>query len=252
MRRKYTEYMMNEQDVIISKSNVDFEGLIKKIDVILNLEEDMLAAYNAIANVEGRGLMNITQMSIAIIYKNLDYIYATTKLTKSGQYAVARVIFRNIYESLVILKYVSLSNDKQLLEQWIAGEEINVGKKIFKKINSPKSEALETYWADLCRFCHGTSYSCQEGYDYSVIKGELEANYVIILILLYMNYHVLNRYVFSDRMKAMADRLIVVTGELSLKKRRELLRDELKECKKNVSPEARRILIDFSKVWKFK
>lgn len=44
MRRKYTEYMMNEQDVIISESNVDFEGLIKKIDVILNLEEDMLAA----------------------------------------------------------------------------------------------------------------------------------------------------------------------------------------------------------------
>ena len=252
MRRKYTEYMKNDQDVISRKSNVDFEELIDKIHVILNLEEDMLAAYNAIANVEGRKLMNITQMSIAIIYKNLDYIYATTKLTKSGQYAASRVIFRNIYESLVILKYVSLSDDKQLLEQWIDGEEINVGRKIFIKINSPKSEALEIFWADLCRFCHSTSYSYQEGYDYSVIKDELEVNYVIILVLLYMNYHVLNRYVFSDRMKAMADRTIVITGELSLKKRRELLRDILKECKKIVSPETQRILIDFSKVWKFK
>lgn len=73
----------------------------------------------------------------------------------------------------------------------------------------------------------------------------------IIFILLYMNYHVLNRYVFSDRMKAMADRTIVLIGESSLKKRRELLRDVLKECKKNAAPEVQRMLVDFSKVWKF-
>ena len=37
-------------------------------------------------------------MAIVIISKNIDYIYASFKLTQIGQYAAARTIFRNIYE----------------------------------------------------------------------------------------------------------------------------------------------------------
>lgn len=70
-------------------------------------------------------------------------------------------------------------------------------------------------------------------------------------MLLYMNYHVLNRYVFTDGMKAMADRNIIALDDISIKEKRDILRSKLKESKNSLSKEPQKVLTDFSKVWKF-
>lgn len=47
----------------------------------------MLATYCAIAQLDGRILNKFTQMAIVIISKNIDYIYASFKLTQIEQFA---------------------------------------------------------------------------------------------------------------------------------------------------------------------
>ena len=69
------------------KVNDDFKIQIGDIESILDLEEDMLAANCAIAQLTGRILNEFTQVAIVIISKNIDYIYASFKLTQIGQFA---------------------------------------------------------------------------------------------------------------------------------------------------------------------
>lgn len=99
MREKYTNSMKKYTENAFHKVYDDFEIQIGDIESILDLEEDMLATYCAIAQLDGKILNKFTQMAIVIISKNIDYIYASFKLTQIGQYAAARTIFRNIYES---------------------------------------------------------------------------------------------------------------------------------------------------------
>ncbi|MCI6630850.1 MAG: hypothetical protein MSH20_08625 [Lachnospiraceae bacterium] len=252
MREKYVKAMKVRAENSLQKGNVDFAVQIANIEIILDLEEDMLASYYAIAYIEGKTFNEFTQMSSAIINKNLDYIYAAFKLTQYGQYAAARTIFRNIYESLIILKTVALSDNQQLLADWMDGKDISMRKKIFGKIISPQSEEMKRLWNDLCKFCHGTVFSLQQSYDYNLIKTELQYNYVVLIMLLYMNYHVLNRYVFANNMKAMADRNICTSeDDMDTKEKRDLLRVKLKDSKHSLAKEPRKVLTDFSKVWKF-
>lgn len=105
---------------------------------------------------------------------------------------------------------------------------------------------------NLCCFCHGTIYSIQESFDYDKVKYQIEYNYIVITMLLHMNYHVLNRYVFSEGMKAKADRLITIEGEIGTKEKRDLLRKLLKDSKNDLREEPKKVLIDFAKVWRFK
>ena len=251
MREKYTNSMKKHTENAFHKVNDDFKIQIGDIESILDLEEDMLATYCAIAQLDGRILNEFTQMAIVIISKNIDYIYASFKLTQIGQYAAARTIFRNIYESLVILKTVSISGSQQLLSDWMNGKNINMRKKVFEKIHSPQSEAMKLLWEDLCRFCHGTVFLRQQSHDYNKIKVAIEYNFEVLEMLLYMNYHVLNRYVFSDNMKAMADRNICTFEDMDTKEKREVLRLKLKESKRSLSKEPQKVLTDFSKVWKY-
>ena len=107
-------------------------------------------------------------------------------------------------------------------------------------------------WNDLCRFCHGTVYSIQETIKYDRVKRDIEYNYIVISMLLYMNYHVLNRYVFSDGMKRKADTWIHIEGEASIKEKREMLSEMFKRRKEKLRKEPARVLTDFGRVWRFK
>lgn len=251
MREKYIHTMDSYESNCIEKGNIDFEKYIADIETILNLQDDMLAAYCAIAFIDG-GWDEFRQMSIAILSKNLNHIYNALTLNKRGEYAAARIIFRNVYESLIILKTVSLTDNQKLLDNWMNGDEISLRREIFSKITHPQSEPMKMLWNDLCRFCHGTVFSVQESFDYNYAKSQMEYNYIVITMLLYMNYHVLNRYVFSEGMKAKADRYIHIEGDISTKEKRDLLREIFKASKQSLREEPQKVLTDFSKVWRLK
>ena len=150
------------------------------------------------------------------------------------------------------MKTVSITDNQTMMNKWINGDEVNLRREIFSKIEYPQSEAMKTLWNNLCCFCHGTIYSIQESFDYDKVKYQIEYNYIVITMLLHMNYHVLNRYVFSEGMKAKADRLITIEGEIGTKEKRDLLRKLLKDSKNDLREEPKKVLIDFAKVWRFK
>ena len=116
MRPKYTHTINTFEDYCIEKGDVDFEAYIKDIEDTLNIQDDMLASYLAMVYLDGIESEEYMLMSVAILTKNLDYIHNALTLNRKGQYAAARVIFRNIYESLIILKTVALTKNEKTME----------------------------------------------------------------------------------------------------------------------------------------
>lgn len=179
------------------------------------MEEELLTGYYVWYKLEGQLCKKIYPMSISIIFKNINYLYSSYRLTYMGQYAAARVIFRNVYESLIILKAISITEDESLMNEWLDGKDINMRRRIFQNVTEPKSLPMKRFWEDLCKLCHGTIESNQ--YSLGFNYRENMANFVLIEMLLEMNYHVLKEYVTGKGDLASISRLIgKESGDITL------------------------------------
>lgn len=70
--------------------------------------------------------------------------------------------------------------------------------------------------------------------------------------MIYMTYHVLNRYLLDNNLLQKIERGISWGKGNSFKKLREEMRVYLHAVKEQQNTEVKRVLTDFSKVWKFK
>ena len=95
MREKYICTMEKYENQCIENGDNDFAKHIENIEEVLNLEDDTLASYLAIAYLDGVQWDEFTQMAVAIFSKNLNYVYTAFVLNRKGQYAAARAFFRN-------------------------------------------------------------------------------------------------------------------------------------------------------------
>ena len=252
MRRKYVDYMKevcNEYEV---KTKIDYAEERVSIELLLNELDCMFSAYYAIVVRDGELESLVHQVGSASIHKNLDYLYMSYRMTCMGHYAVARGILRNVYESLLIIKTAALKKDDQLLEKWIQGNDINLNREVFREITSPRSPQMIRLWKDLCSFTHASVESWQADFVYDRHKDDLLCNYVLIHMMIYMTYHVLNRYLVDNNIAEKIDRGIKFEEGNSFKKMKAEMKASLYAMKESQNADVKRMMLDFTKVWKFK
>lgn len=240
------------KEALIESEQEHFERN-QKIESIINLQNSMMNQCSLAMYMTGTKLMNYREIAILTINKNIDYLYAAYILTRRGIYGAARPLFRNVYESLVILKTISITNNQILLDDWNEGKNLNLTRTIFKNVVSPITEEMPFFWNELCKYSHGSIYSSNQNIKYCKKNKDIIYNYSMIEILLYLNYHVLNRYLFTNSMKQFVDRNCLYDEELcKIPLERDILRDEMKLIRKKSSKHARKLITEFCKVWKFK
>ena len=251
MRESYMDTIKKEERKNGKRNRDAFSREMDRISKVLNHEEEVLMAYFTFYRMEGQINDRFCSMSLSIIYKNINYLYSAFKLTYMGQYAAARVVFRNVYESLIILKTISITKDDGLMEDWITGKNISLRNRIFKKIEYPDSAAMKQLWEDLCKFCHGTIDANQYSLEFNY--NETSVNYVIIELLLEMNYHVLQEFVVDSLDLYIVSQLIeVIPSNTTLVERSMLVKKIFEEQRKSWGKEVREMLSDFTTVWKYK
>lgn len=190
------------------------------------------------------------------LHKNLFSFNAAIGLTEEGMFGSARLIFRNIYEYLVLSKYVCLKDDIKLYRKWENGDNISLKRAIFSNIKDPRSKALNLFWQSLCQLTHSTIYSQQVNIEYDDDnKVNIELNLVYLRILLDMNYHLMNTYYFTSSMKYHLDRIdreesIFEVGMLKLTKGE--LKELLIKSRAELKEEPRKIIYDYKRKWQFK
>ena len=234
------------------KSEEDYFNRNQKIEMIINLQNSMMHQCSLAMYMTGTELMDYRETAILTINKNIDYLYAAYSLTRRGIYGAARPLFRNVYESLIILKTISITKNQNLLNEWNEGKNLNLNRKIFKNVIYPISEEMSSFWNELCKYSHGSMYCSNQEIKYSKENIDIEYNYNMIGILLYLNYHVLNRYLYTNSMKQLVDRNCLYDDLLNFPLERDILRDEMKIIRKGTSKHARKLIADFCKLWEFR
>ena len=136
---------------------------------------------------------DIEQFIFSICFKNLMTIISSLKLIEMGFFGSANILFRNVYENLIIGKYVGLTKNYGFYINWNEGKQVSLKKDIFSKFkDTPSNEILE-FWDILNKYNHATAYSAE-----FVLELD-EANFSncisILETLLIMNYHLLNNFV---------------------------------------------------------
>lgn len=136
---------------------------------------------------------DFAEIMCSLCYKNLISIFSSIKLLKDGFLGTAKIIFRNVYESLLTGKLIGITNDYKYYEKWKTGEQFSMKKDIFSKlINEPSKEILE-FWDILNKYNHSTIYA--QDFELEINKNEIENCNVFIFALLDMNFHLLNSFV---------------------------------------------------------
>lgn len=179
-----------------------FRENLSDIKNILDLQYNVHINYCWTVNLENMLRLEYEHsLLITAFTKNLFSLYSAILLTESGFYGSARIILRNAFEFLLISKFASITDEKEVVDLWHNGENITLSRSIFKKFDVKNKDKLSAFWGDLCKYCHAMIYSQQVSLDAAKEEREIELTLVYIRILLECNYHLLVGHVVNSSMK---------------------------------------------------
>ncbi len=193
-----------------------------------------------------------SSMVFTAIFKNFLSLYSALDLTLQGFYGGGRILFRNIYEFLIISKTIAIKNDIGLLRKWENGESISLRTEVFREVRKPNSEEMKNLWRDLCSFTHGTIYSQQIDISYITVKNEIKLNFIYIKMLLDMNYHLLNRHAVNPSIQYYAKRMSDLHEMDILKNKKNEIQTQIKTIRETLLKEPKRVVLDFASKWEFR
>lgn len=125
------------------------------------------------------------------IIKSSHLIFSANKLVLSGDFGIARILFREIFEYLLVGKYIYYN--RGFADKWLGKEEFKVKRQLWDRLKSPKAEQLITFWNLLCNQAHSKVNSGQIGIrenDYT----EVLASFKINLLLLRLKKHLIELF----------------------------------------------------------
>lgn len=247
------DYFINELENNKNNFEIEFEDEIYLIKKNLSCQFDLLNLYITVLVRDPYAEPDEhTRISLIALYKNLISLYSTIELTSQGLYGPARIIFRNIYEYLIISKSVAIRKDNTLLDKWETGKNISLQREIFSKVITPNSLAMRQFWDLLCKLTHGTIHSMQVMLRYDGIKEDLYVNIAFMKMLLDMNYHVLNTYVANRSIQYYTKFAVDIGNEGEFKSQKQEIRKQILAMRKSLNELSKKTVLDFCKSWTFR
>lgn len=230
----------------------DYDVDIKSIIETYNTQTELLLLYlSALKNDPYVKADAYSSIIFTAIYKNYISLYTALDLTLQGLYGAARILFRNIYEFLIISKTIASRKDDELLRKWNNGEEISLNRDVFSRVIKPKSLEMKILWKTLCEYTHGTIYSQQVKLEYQEIKNEIKMNFVCLKILVDINYHVMNIFAANASIQYYAKFISDLHTIDFLKDKKKEIHAQISLIRKTLSEKPKRAVLDFISKWEF-
>lgn len=246
----YYDQLCNRMKGCLRTNNSTFKDEIKSLKDFCDSIYELINQYRVFILCDGATEREL--LAYDSLYSNLEYLCIAVYLSERGQFAQARALFRNVYETLVVIKYISISNNDSFVERYKNDNDIRLRQDIYRNVTMTPNDKriLEQFYRDLCLFSHFSFYSNALIENMEQRKKEVAVNFEISRILLCLTYHVINSYCYISKYKAKIDRLIITrNNEASVAERRKKCRDTNKKIKKELNDRGRKIVYIFSKKW---
>ena len=197
----FSDMMYEKKDKVLKEFNEHLNNISQKIistnDYMFSFFDSFIEKEFDIINMNYivSDYMNTTFSDImsSMCYKNIISLLSAIDLVKQGYLGSATIIFRNVYENLLIGKLIGVTNDYSYYERWVSGEQFSIRVDVFARlVNTPSDEAKE-FWDILNKYVHSTIYA--QDFELELNEKKIQNCNSIISALLDMNYHLLNTFV---------------------------------------------------------
>lgn len=205
----------------------------------------------------GIGSNRNSELVLSTLYKGLNNMQAIMDLTISGHIGAARIVMRNVFEYLVIGKYLQLFSDEGAVEKWDNIEYINIDRRIFQRTIYPDNQnkgAFLRWWKLLCQYSHATRTSGQISFLFEEIKSEIHVNFSFMFVLCSMLHHFMSNFLANDYFRNYIDSLpkhdTKEAPNQSLNQCTQELKTLIKTIKSLLSKECKQILSYYIAAWR--
>lgn len=242
LKKNYKPILITMEEALNNLSNEIQNKQTKMFmlyDNIINDMHELIYLNYILKNYKRNELINDVAY---LVYKNLITINSAILLIKNGYLGSAKIIFRNIYENLLIGKMFAITRNYNIYELWLNGKQISIRNEVFFKIKNEFSNDSLEFWNNLNKYNHGTIDSQKFQYEFSSkLIGDCD-NYISVFLA--MNYHLLNRYVCGFRAYYLD--LYFNNHYKNFKHR---LKQLIKFSNSMLDPKCKKVLKDYCKNW---
>lgn len=112
----------NELKKLSNEINTTYQEMFNHFKQIIDYEIEIISLNFIVLDYK---VNYFTEIILSICYKNIISLISCIKLIEQGFLGSAKIIFRNVYESLVIGKMLGITNDTELYNKWKSGTQIS-------------------------------------------------------------------------------------------------------------------------------
>jgi hypothetical protein len=247
------DLMEEWEEIANSKIKSELSTKSMLIEKILNLDYAIASPYMAIALNPNLGkLPKHSEIFISAYHRNWFALSASYKLTEKGLFGPARSILRHAFESMLIAKFCSISQNEHVYEKWRKGDVIYFTNSVLKKISIPDPETFIEFWSTLSDFVHATIYAQQFSLDWEHISDDVRFNQDMILVLLEWHYHILSSHIVTSTTNSKTVYNIGLLGKDQLRNWRQSKKDlrvVFKNAKQGMPKFMKKVVRDFKQKW---
>jgi len=177
-------------------------------------------------------------------------IFSVHELTLRGDYGSARILMRQIFEYLVLGKFVQTTKNNGVTKSWLNNSEFDVYKNIIKFLKEPDKKNLHEFWIMLCKLAHAGTTSSQIVHDPEIIHEQIIITYKLNMIFLCCKNIFLQKSFINRRLKYRSEKYELEKKEnKEIKKQLTILEKEYFEL---FSESGISMIKDYRMHWEFK
>ena len=203
-----TAYLRAIQKQNAETTTTNFQKTLSCIDALFDIQHKIASIFFDALYVQEKLYRNVSQsqqLLFSAYHKNTFSLFAALELTRVGMHGSAKANLRHAFEALMIAKFCSLAVNQKVLERWVSGKHISLGAGILRNIDEPNPEPFWTLWGTLSDYSHATIYAQQVSLQVENEVKEIDLNLVLLQVLLECNYHLLNSYFATPKLRYYAE-----------------------------------------------
>jgi hypothetical protein len=220
-------------------------GFVEFAEDLLNVQHTLVVHHNwMLMTFIKLNASHAVDLIAAIVHKNFFLLHVALDQSSQGMFGPARVLLRPAFEGLLLAKGCAVTGETSLLDQWTAGDQVNVSTSVLNRLTAPDNRAMKDFWRVLCQYAHATVYSMQGGEKFN--HDQVEETLGLVILLLTMNGHLIKQHLISRSMSYYATRY----GEPDLvQKEQRRLRLLIDKAAPIFSSEGRAVLKSYRAKW---
>lgn len=138
------------------------------------------------------GMEEYERIVVQSFLKANHLLFIVVELNKKGNYGAANILLRQIFEFLVLGKYVNLIKDEEMALRWLNQRQFDVYDKVIRLLEKPSKKNFHDFWIIICSLAHATTSSHQIILKANSNVSHIRQSLVIGLLLQRCNYHLLS------------------------------------------------------------